>query len=91
MTSHVEVHVIGRLPQALTQAISARFGEFTMRTQSNSTVLNGSIADQAALRSLLGLIWDTGSSVLSVAVDPHSARRGPDAQHPGGRLGRPVA
>jgi hypothetical protein len=69
MTSRFEVQVTGRLPQALTTAIATRFGQVVMRKQPGSTVLNGSIADQAALRSLLGLIWDTGCSVLAVTID----------------------
>jgi hypothetical protein len=73
MTSRYEVHVTGRLPQALTAAIATRFGEVVTRKQPDSTVLNGSIADQAALRSLLGLIWDTGCSVLAVTVDHDTA------------------
>jgi len=70
MTSRFEVHVTGRLPQTLTQAISARFGEIAMCKQPNTTVLSGNVADQAALRALLGLIWDTGGSVLTVTVHP---------------------
>src|SRR3954449_7070124 len=73
MTSRYEVQVTGRLPQALAAAIANRFGEVVMRKQPGSTVLNGSIADQAALRSLLGLIWDTGCSVLAVTVDHDAA------------------
>ena len=70
MTSRFELQVAGRLPRALTEAIGARFGEVAMRTQPNSTVLAGSVADQAALRSLLGLIWDTGGQVVSVQTEP---------------------
>jgi hypothetical protein len=73
MTSRYEVHVTGRLPQALTATIATRLGEVVMRKQPDSTVLNGSVADQAALRSLLGLIWDTGCTVLAVTVDHHTA------------------
>jgi hypothetical protein len=63
MTSRFEIQVTGRLPHALTQAISGRFGRVEIDGQANATVLNGRIADQAALRSLLGLIWDTGGSI----------------------------
>jgi hypothetical protein len=34
------------------------------------TVLDGPIADQAALRALLTLLWDTGSHVRSLRVTP---------------------
>jgi hypothetical protein len=75
MTFRFEVHVTGRLPRALTEAIGCRFGQVAMREQSKSTVLNGTVADQAALRSLLGLIWDTGGSVLSVTLDLDTGSR----------------
>jgi hypothetical protein len=75
MTSRYEVHVTGRLPQALTEAITTRFGEVVTRNQLGSTVLNGSVTDQAALRSLLSLIWDTGGSLLAVTVDPDTGSR----------------
>ena len=72
MAFRFEVHVTGRLPQALTETIGTRFGRVAMGEWPNSTVLKGSIADQAALRALLGLIWDTGGSVLSVTLDPET-------------------
>jgi len=61
-----EVHVTGRLPQGVTEAINTRLGKISTCQMPNSTVLNGSVADQAALRALLDLIWDTGGSVLLV-------------------------
>ena len=70
MTSRFEVRVTGRLPHAVSEAIVTRFGGVAMRQRPTSTVLTGSVADQAALRSLLGLIWDTGGSVLSVTLYP---------------------
>jgi phage baseplate assembly protein W len=73
MTARFEVQMTGRLHQALTAVIATRFGEVVMRKQPGSTVLNGKIADQAALRSLLGLIWDTGCTVLAVTVDHDTA------------------
>jgi hypothetical protein len=75
VTSQFEVQVSGPLPQTLTAAIATRFGEVAMRKQPGSTVLNGSVADQAALRSLLDLIWDTGCSVLAVTVERDTAPR----------------
>jgi hypothetical protein len=69
MTSRFEARVTGRLPQALTATIAGRFGPVALRHQLDSTVLSGSLADQAALRSLLELIWDTGSGVLSFTFD----------------------
>lgn len=68
MTSPFELEVSGRLPQALMQVISTRFGGIALMEQKNGTVLYGGVADQAALRSLLCLIWDSGGSLVSVAV-----------------------
>jgi len=72
MTSRFEVHTTGRLPKTVGEAISTRFGAVAVTTRPNSTVLTGSLADQAALRALLALIWDTGGTVLSVTLDPDS-------------------
>jgi hypothetical protein len=73
MTSRFEARVAGRLPQALTELIASRFGQVTTHRLPDSTVLNGNVADQAAVRALLGLIWDSGSSVLSFSVEPDTA------------------
>ena len=70
MTHLFEVHVADRLPQTFTDAIGTRFGKVTIRNEPNATVLKGRLADQAALRSLLTMIWDTNGSVLSATLDP---------------------
>jgi hypothetical protein len=70
MTARFEVQVTGRLHQALTAASPPGSGR-----SSCATVLNGKIADQAALRSLLGLIWDTGCTLLDVTVHHDTASR----------------
>ncbi len=68
MTSRIELQLSGRLPQELTEVICARFGDMAQSQQRGATLLIGSVADQAALRALLGLVWDNGGSVTSVAV-----------------------
>jgi hypothetical protein len=68
MTSRFEVRVAGRLPHASTEVIGSRFGQVDLCERLDSTVLSGTLPDQAALRSLLTLIWDTGSSILSVTL-----------------------
>jgi hypothetical protein len=75
MTSRFEVHVSGRLPQTLAETIGTRFGPVTIRRQPTSTVLTGHVCDQAALRALLGLIWDTGGSLLSVNLEADTVPR----------------
>jgi hypothetical protein len=74
MTLRVQVHVAGRLPQALTETAGTRFGEIAVRMQPTCTMLAGRVADQAALRALLNLIWDTGASVLSVTSTATSSQ-----------------
>jgi len=69
MTSHFEARVAGRLPHAFTEVVGSRFGQVDLCERLDSTLLSGTLPDQAALRSLLTLIWDTGSSILSVTLD----------------------
>jgi len=66
----MEVRVRGPFSQALAIEIGQRFGEVAIRKERQSSVLSGTVADQAALRSLLTLIWDTGGALLSVTLDP---------------------
>ena len=68
--SRFEIQVSGPLPLALTAAIGIRFGPVDLIKDQERTALHGWIADQAALRALLCLIWDVGCSVLSVVVRP---------------------
>jgi hypothetical protein len=70
MASPFEIQVSGRLPLALSAAILIRFGPVDLVEQPGRTALLGCIADQAALRALLCLIWDVGGSVVSVVVGP---------------------
>jgi hypothetical protein len=71
MTSPLEVRVTGCLSRALAEEIGERFEEVAVRPEGESSVLSGTIADQAALRSLLSLIWDTGGAVQSVTLGDH--------------------
>jgi hypothetical protein len=68
MTSRFELQVIGRLPQGLTEAIGARFGAVAVHRQPGSTAVTGSVIDQAELRALLNLVWDTGADLLSLTL-----------------------
>jgi hypothetical protein len=52
------------------EEIGERFGEVAILEERGSSVLSAIVADQAALRSLLTLIWDTGGDLLSVTLDP---------------------
>jgi hypothetical protein len=85
MTSPFELEVSGRLPRALMQVISTRFGNIALMEQHKRTVLYGGVADQAALRALLCLIWDSGGSLVSVAVHDADEDRGTDVDPPSRR------
>jgi len=67
-----DVELSGRLPHGLIALVRERFGDMWPKEQQNITTLHGSVPDQAALRALLCLIWDSGGTVLSVAVHPPS-------------------
>ncbi len=70
MGSSYELTLQGALPDTVAEVIGDRFGEVTIRRGSGRTVLEGRIADQAAIRALLDLVWDMGCEVrlLRVAI-----------------------
>ena len=72
------VDLAGRIPAARVELIRSRFGDMSLRTSRERTVLEGPVADQSAVRALLNLLWDTGSDIRSVRVittDDLSRRR----------------
>jgi len=81
MTSHYEVTVAGRLPEWTAGAIRARIGPVQVQPQGRTTAISGTVCDQSALRALLGLIWDTGATIVALSVDG-SARRRPTVPVP---------
>lgn len=58
----------GRVPLAVADQIPHRFGAVTVRSAPPGTVLDGSLPDQAALRALLGLLWDVGGEIRLLRV-----------------------
>jgi hypothetical protein len=62
------VTVEGPVAETVVGLIRDRFGAAAVRAEGSLTVLDGPIADQAALRALLALLWDTGSHVRSLRV-----------------------
>ncbi len=78
MVSTFELALAGPVPWAVAEVIRDRFGEVAVRRRSGRTVLEGCIADQAAIRALLDLVWDMGCEVrlLRVATDSSA---GPEA------------
>jgi hypothetical protein len=61
-----DLEIRGKLPRGAHDELRQRFGDFLVQTDANRTVLSGVIVDQAALRALLGLLWDVGSEVQLV-------------------------
>lgn len=68
MTDQYQLTVAGRLPDAVTETIVARFGDgIRIRSTSGRTMLNLQDLDQPALRAMLVLLWDFGHEVLSLS------------------------
>jgi hypothetical protein len=70
VTLRYEIRLSGRPPQAATGLIDSRFGTPIVYSDPPATVLVGTVADQAAVRALLTLLWDANIGVLSVAINP---------------------
>ena len=72
MVSTFELAVAGPVPGSVAAVIRDRFGDVAVRRRPGRTVIEGRIADQAAVRALLDLLWDTGCEVrlLRVATNP---------------------
>jgi len=75
MEARYHVLLAGPVPAAVVDVMTSRFGCPEIRTQRNGTVLEGGVADQAALRALLNLLWDVGGDIRLVRVAPPSASR----------------
>ena len=68
MTDQYQLTVAGRLPDAVTETIVARFGDgIRIGSVGGRTMLNAQDLDQPALRAMLVLLWDFGHEVLSVS------------------------
>lgn len=70
MVTRYRVTVEGAVAEAVVALLRDRFGAVAVRAEEDRTVLDGPIADQAALRALLTVLWDTGSHVRSLRVTP---------------------
>ena len=65
-----ELVLAGALPRLVAEAIRSRFGEVALAREQQATLMTGAIVDQAALRALLALVWDTGGHVMSLQITP---------------------
>jgi hypothetical protein len=66
----------GPLPATVAGVIRARFGEVTVRSRAGRTALDGLLADQAAVRALVNLVWDGGGEVRLLRVRTAEAAEG---------------
>lgn len=71
MVCRYHLALAGPLPATVTEVIRVRFGEVTIRSSADRTALDGMLADQAAVRALLTLVWDVGGEIrlLRVSAD----------------------
>jgi hypothetical protein len=70
VASRYHLVVGGVLPAITANQLRCRFGDVTVASTSGQTVIDGIVADQASLRSLLALLWDIGSDVLELESSP---------------------
>ena len=68
VASMCRVDLAGRIPAVQVELIRSRFGDMSLRTSRERTILKGPVADQSAVRALLNLLWDTGSDIRSLRV-----------------------
>jgi len=82
MQRHCRVEVDRALPAGLRDELDRRFGPLEISDRPDATVVRGLTLDQAALRALLGALWDAGVQVTAVttaAAGDHAVGR----PHPG--------
>ena len=75
LTYRLEIR--GPLPAVAREELHRRFGQVEVRSTGPRTVVAGLMVDQAALRSMLGLLWDVGCEVqLLQATSPSGEETG---------------
>jgi hypothetical protein len=67
-----EVTVRGPLARAVVETVTARFDSVSALQGTGASVLTVDCVDQAGLRALLTLLWDTGHEV--VRLEPRSGQ-----------------
>lgn len=65
-SGRLRIEVAGRLAQALTDEITRRFGPLEVEVLDEATVITTRHLDQAAVRSLLDLLFDGAADVRAV-------------------------
>ena len=67
MTTNYRLIVDGSLPAGLGDMLRSRFEGARVYRGAAHTVIECSVADQSALRSLMTQVWDVGGTVLLLA------------------------
>ena len=70
MACRYHLALAGPLPATVAEVIRVRFGEVAIRSSADPTALDGLLADQAAVRALLTLVWDVGGEIRLLRVIP---------------------
>ncbi len=68
MVCRYHLALAGPLPATVAEVIRVRFGEVAVRSSVDRTALDGLVADQAAVRALLTLVWDVGGEIRLLRV-----------------------
>ena len=69
-----EVTVRGPLARAVLETVNARFDSVSTVQSTGDSMVTVDGIDQAALRALLTLLWDTGHEILRLTSDAGIAR-----------------
>jgi hypothetical protein len=67
VTTTYRIVIAGSLPAAVSGALRSRFDGVRVYPVTVHTVIECSVADQSALRSLMTQLWDVGGTVLLLA------------------------
>ena len=82
MQRHCRVEVDRVLPAGLRDELDRRFGPLEISDRSDGAIVSGLTLDQAALRALLGALWDAGVQVTAVTT-AQPGQRTAGRSHPG--------
>ena len=77
-----ELTVSGQVARSVVAAMRARFDVVSTRT-ADDTVLTVGVADQAAVRALLIILWDAGHEVVAMTTEPTEPVTGHRTPSPG--------
>lgn len=74
--SRCVVTVLGPIAESVTDAIRTRFDGVAVRTGDRTVVVIDGV-DQAAVRAMMILLWDSGHEVVTMELTPTGRAGGP--------------